>query len=170
MRTALFLFVIVFCLFCGLLVIESGLFENRPQAEQRCILLQQTTTNEKQDTASGPALENESASGGADFANFSAVGGPEKNVILGAKNPKTEDHETGYKFQLELSSKGAAIRKATFSNGLHNGRPSGFSDRDYENPQPLQILSPVRQADGSEILSIANKEFILVQQNRQFAL
>jgi len=162
----LVLIVVGFIILCGWLVIESGLFLNLSQIGRSCILLQQTTTNEKQDTASAPAPENKSASGGADFADFSAVGGPAKNVTLGANNPKIEDHETGFKFQLELSSKGAAIRKATFSNGLHNGRPSGFNDRDYENPQPLETLSPVRQADGSEILSMAIKQLILVQQNR----
>jgi len=171
MRTALFLFVIVFCLFCGLLVIESGLFENRPQAEQRCILLQQTTTNKKQDTASAPAPENEhnkhkylapSSTGGSvsrftrGSADFYADGGLIKRVTLGSVDPRS-----GFKFQCELSSIGGAMEKAALSE---------FDNRDYENPQPLEILSPVRQADGSEVLSMAIKQFILVQQNRQFAL
>ena len=152
----LVLIIICFVAFCGGLVIESGIFENRLQAEQRCILLQKTTTNEKQDTASGPVLENESASVRADFANFSAVGGPEKSVTLGSVDPRS-----GFKFQCELSSIGGAIQKASLSE---------FDNRDYENPQPLQILSPIRQVDGSEVLSMAIKQFVLVQQNRQFAL
>ena len=106
----------------------------------------------------------------SEVVDFAASGGPAKTIILGAKDPKTEDHETGFKFQLELSSKGAGLRKATFSNGLHKGKPSGFNNRDHKNPQPLEILSPVVQADGSEILSTAMKRLILVQQNRQLAL
>ncbi len=102
----------------------------------------------------------------ADFADFAAAGGPVKSAILGAKDPKTEDPDVGFKLQLELSSKGAAIRKAAFSNGNNNG----FDDRDYQNPQPLVLLHPVRWGDGSEILSMANTELLLVQQNRQFAL
>jgi YidC/Oxa1 family membrane protein insertase len=58
---------------------------------------------------------------------------------------------------LELSSKGAAIAKATLSE---------FDDRDYKNPQPLVILLPV----GGQVLSMANKEFVLVQQGQQLPL
>ena len=57
-------------------------------------------------------------------------------------DPKTEDANTGFKYQLELSSKGAAIRKVTFSNGPDmQGKATGFDDRDHKNPQPLEILS-----------------------------
>ncbi len=100
---------------------------------------------------------------------FGADSAPAETIILGAKNPETEDPDVGFKFQLELSSKGAAIRKVTFSNGNKHG----FDDRDYKNPQPLVILSPIRQADGSELLSMANKGFqndALVQQGLQLPL
>jgi len=58
---------------------------------------------------------------------------------------------------LELSSKGAAIEKATFSE---------FDDRDYKNPQPLVILSPV----SGSALSMANKEFVFVDRKLQLPL
>ena len=152
----LVLIVVGFIILCGCLVIESGLFLNLPQTGRSCILLQQATTNEKQDTASVPALENESTSAGADFADFSAVGGPAKNITLGSVDPKSD-----LKFQVELVSIGAAIRRAALSE---------FDNRDYKNPEPLEILLPVHRADGSEILAMANQELVLVQQNRQFAL
>lgn len=96
----------------------------------------------------------------AEITGFSAESGPVKSVILGATDPNTEDPQSGFKFQLELSSKGAAIRKATFSNGFGNG----FDDRDHENPQPLVLLRPVTGADGDEILSMANKELVFVKE------
>ena len=170
MRIILTLIVGGFVVFCGLLVAESGLFVvGRPLAEAPCILLQQAATDEKPEAATVPAPKSEGLEA-ANYADFNAIGGPAKTVVLGAKDPKAEDHETGFKLQLELSSKGAAIRKATFSNGLHNGRPSGFDDRDHKDPQPLVLLSPVRYGDDPEILPMANKELVFVKQDRQFAL
>ena len=92
----------------------------------------------------------------ADFNDFSAVGGPPKSVIIGSKDPNT-----GFKLQAELTSKGAAIRYATLSE---------FDDRNYRNPQPLVLLSPVRLGSASEIRSMANTDLVLIQQNRQLAL
>ncbi len=81
---------------------------------------------------------------------FSADSSAARSVALGSMDPNS-----GFKFQLGLSSRGAAIRTATFSE---------FDDRDYKNPQPLVILSPVRQFDGSEMLAMANREFVFVEQ------
>ena len=102
-----------------------------------------------------------------DQVEFEAVGGPAESVILGAAEPSEENADTGFKFQLELTSKGAAIGKATFSNGPdEHGGPTGFNDRDYKTPQPLVILAPL----SGGILSMANKEFVLVDQKRQLRL
>ncbi len=79
---------------------------------------------------------------------FGANHAPASSVILGSVDPKS-----GYKFHLELSSKGAAIRKATLSE---------FDDGDYKNPKPLTILAPAKDKDGSEVLSMANGSFIFV--------
>ena len=92
----------------------------------------------------------------ADFTTFGADNAPAKSVTLGSTDPKS-----GFKFQLELSSKGAAISKATLSE---------FDDRDYKDPQPLVILSPVQTFSGSEVLSMANTGFVFVQQELQLAL
>jgi len=169
MKITFALIVIGFVVFCSGLVVQSGLFNLSGNAQagpaKRCILLQQKAG---QDVPAGPNEPSPRAQRleAADFADFSATGGPAKSVTLGTKDPKTEDPDVGFKLQLELSSKGAAIRKATFSNGNNNG----FDDRDYQSPQPLVLLHPVRWSDGSQILSMANTELLLVQQNRQFAL
>ena len=150
MKKVLTLVVVGFCLICGKLVADSGL-----------ILLQQTADNEGRESKNAPASKSEQLQA-ANFAEFSATGGPAETASLGANDPQIEDPDIGFKFQLELSSKGAAIRKATFSNGNNNG----FDDRDPKAPQPLVILSPV----NSDIMSMAIREFVLVEQERQLDL
>ncbi len=81
----------------------------------------------------------------APLVTFGADNAPIETVTLGSVDP-----ESGFEFELELTSKGAAITRATFS---------GFDDRDHKDPQPLQILSPIKFYDGSEILSMANRQF-----------
>lgn len=155
MRTLLTLIVVGFVVFCGWLVVESGFFERSALNSETFILLQNTTGNQGNRTANAPAREVPQI-GADDSVTFGADGAPPKIITLGSVDPKS-----GFKFQLELSSIGAAIRKATFSE---------FNDRDYKDPQPLVILSPARQADGSEILSMANRKFVLVRHGWQFAL
>jgi len=164
MKTVLTLILVGFVIFCGVLVLESGLFESVPRSGRACILLQRTTGNNL-DATNVPVAENAKLKAG-EYPVFGAENAPAKTIILGAVDPNTADYEAGFKFQLELSSKGAAVRKATFSNGLHNGQRSGFDNRDYKNPRPLVILSPV---DGG-VLSMANTDFIFVQQQLKLRL
>ncbi len=147
-----------FCLFCGFLVVESGFFDHSSQAERRIILLQNVADNQESETPNAPETNTQQLEA-VDSISYGADHAPPKTVILGATDPNTEDPKTGYKFQLELSSKGASIKKATFSNGNNNG----FDNRDPKNPQPLVIISPVLGSDGSEVLAMANKEFELVE-------
>ena len=155
MRIVLCLIVVGFLALCGWLVVQTGFFNDiRAAGESRCILLQQTTAKTAYPvkvTAGGDAwLE------AADFTTFRADNAPARNVTLGSLDP-----ESGFKYQLELSSKGGAIEKAALSE---------FDDRDYKNPQPLVILSPVSRADGSRILSLANADFVFVRQQLKLAL
>jgi len=160
MRTILTLIVVGFVIFCGWLVVESGLDcclrgNDNGATEQSPILLQRTTGNENSGAANVPAEEPPQI-GANDSVTFGADSAPAKTVTLGSVDPKS-----GFNFQLELSSKGAAIRKATFS---------GFNDRDYKDPQPLIIISPVQERDGREILTMANTSFVFVQQQLQLPL
>ena len=142
-----------FCLLCGWLVVESGLFcNNFSLTRPPCILLQQAQTNDKADAPTAPAKENIQLKAAP---TFSADNAAAEILTLGSIDPNK-----GFEFQLELSTKGAAIRKATFS---------GFDDRDYKNPQPLVILSPV-ELPGGEVLSMANTGFLFVPQDQQLPL
>ncbi|MHC4293767.1 MAG: hypothetical protein ACYSTX_05670, partial [Planctomycetota bacterium] len=150
MKTFLIVILTGFCFFCGVLVVESGLLANSV-CQNGCILLQQPAADESISTNNieeeMPRLEPAVASG------FNASDEEEKTVRIGAKDPVTENANTGFKFQLELTSQGAAIKNATFSNGLdEQGKLTGFNDRDPDNPKPFVLLSPA----GDE-LSMANR-------------
>jgi len=149
------LIVVGFVIFCGLLVIETGFFETAWTGRQRCILLQQTTVEKKQEAENVPADSEEHLEMSA-VSTFEAYGGSAETVKLGSIDPKS-----GFMYQLELSTKGAAIEKATFSK---------YDDRNYKDPKPLVILSPVELANGAEILSMANREFVFTQEKLQLSL
>jgi len=159
-----------FCLFCGWLVVESGLFEDSSQTRPGVILLQNVAGNQESEIPNVTVSDNEPPEA-VDSVTFGADNAPSKTVILGATDPNTENADTGFKFQLELSSKGASIRRAIFSNGPDSrGRASGFDDRDYKNPKPLVIISPIPERDGSEVLAMANTNFVFVEQQLQLPL
>jgi YidC/Oxa1 family membrane protein insertase len=161
--------VAAYVLFCGWLVIASGLFDGSLQVRDGCILLQQTTPAAAAE-APDPPLDSTQLQAAQDVT-FGADNAEARTIVLGATDPNTENADTGFKFQLELSSKGAAIRKATFSNGPDSrGKASGFDDRDHKNPQPLVIISPVPDGSGGEILAMANKNFVFVEQELQLPL
>jgi YidC/Oxa1 family membrane protein insertase len=156
MRTILILVVAGFCVYCGWLVVESGLFESQPTSRTLCILLQQTADNsnaERKDSA--PAKPPAKLSADESIA-FEADNAAPSSTELGSVDP-----QSGFKFKLELSSKGAAIEKATFS---------GFKDRDRKDPKPLVIMSPVRELSGNEVLAMANTSFVFVEHGLQVAL
>ncbi|MFA5553836.1 MAG: YidC/Oxa1 family insertase periplasmic-domain containing protein [Phycisphaerae bacterium] len=90
---------------------------------------------------------------------------PERTIILGAEDPNTEDPEEGFKLQLVLSTKGASIKQAVFSNG----QGKGFDDLDPKDPKPLVLLNPVK-TDAGEILSMANNEFVFIDHKLQLRL
>lgn len=154
-RTVLALLLAGFVVYCGVLVLESGLFETCQPGRGTCILLQNTTVSESAENTKTVPAEKEVLEA-ADSTGFVADHAPAKTVILGSIDPKSN-----FMFELELSSKGAAIRKAVFSR---------FDNRDPNEPKPLEILSPVRRPDGSEILSMANNELVFVRQQLQLSL
>jgi len=155
MRFFLIVFLCVFFVLCACLILESRMF-----CGKSCVLLQQTAgqvpAERKEQAGGGVQLE---AAGSVDFRAF---GGPSQTVILGARNPATEDPTTGFKFQLQLSTKGAAIKSVVFSNG--DGK--GFDNRDPKDPKPLVLL----QATESGVLSMANGALVLAEQGRQLDL
>jgi YidC/Oxa1 family membrane protein insertase len=163
--------VISFVVLCGLLVVDSGIFNKTSQVKKLPILLQQTTTTEPQVTPNTPEAKDPNIPENSRLqvdasVSFGADNAPAKTIVLGAADPKTEDPKTGFEFQLELSSKGAAILRATFSDGNDNG----FDNRNQKDPQPLQIVSPIIEQNGRDILAMANREFVLIDHKQQLPL
>ncbi|HEC04174.1 MAG TPA: membrane protein insertase YidC [Phycisphaerales bacterium] len=154
MRTALTLVVVVYVLFCGWLVIETGIFDGALRNREGCILLQQTTASDSAPTAGDNESDGAQLQAARDVT-FGADGAPAATVTIGSVDPKS-----GYKYALELVSRGAAIRTATFSE---------FDNRDHKDPQPLAIISPIQDRSG-EILSMANGSFVFVDQGLQLPL
>ena len=163
MRIVLILIVAGFVVLCGGLIIESGLFSG-PAGQKPCILLAQTAPGEQPSLTDGTAYSAEADASAAKAGQLQALDVPSlgadhaepKAVTLGSIDPNS-----GFKFLLELTTKGASITKATFSE---------FDDRDYKDPQPLVILSPVNLPDGRQILSMANGRVVFPQQQLQLSL
>jgi YidC/Oxa1 family membrane protein insertase len=86
--------------------------------------------------------------------SFEVDNAQEQTFVIGADDPNTEDPEieTNFKLQVELTNKGAGIKKVTFSNG--NGK--GFNDRDPKEPKPYVLLSSVKFPDGREVFPMAS--------------
>ena len=113
MRKVLILTMIGFCVFCGVLVVESGVFGGLLGQCGPCILLQKTEgePTAKTSDANETPVEEKQAPKLEAVVSFGADHAEAKTVILGAADPNTEDPDIGYKFQLELSSKGTATEK-----------------------------------------------------------
>jgi len=166
MKVFISIVLVGFCFFCGWLVVESGLMDGLPQSGRGCILLQNTIS--EQGGGGAPADANAAEveaprMTASDSVAFGADAVLASTVFLGAVDPNTEDPEAedGFRFQVELSSKGAAMRSVIFSAG----QGKGFDDRDHENPKPLKVISPITLADGSEILTMANTDLTFCDVN-----
>ena len=81
---------------------------------------------------------------------FSAVGGSPKTVTLGSL-----DVNTGFKFLIDITSRGAGISDAKLSE---------FDNLDKKNPQSLAILAPTANLDGTPASSMATRTLILDNQ------
>ena len=91
-RIVLVLVVVGFVVFCGWLVVESGLDfrfcgNDKGAAGQSCILLQKTMANEKGETAGAPAGKNERLEA-ADFTTFGADNAPARPLFSAQPTPK----------------------------------------------------------------------------------
>ena len=87
--------------------------------------------------------------------SFGAIGGPPQTVVLGSS-----DKATGFKFRVQLDSKGAGLRQATLSE---------YDDLIAKDRPPLLLLEPARTG-GPAVLSLANRQLVLVDHNQQLGL
>jgi YidC/Oxa1 family membrane protein insertase len=147
LKALLAVFALVFLGVCALFVFESGVFCNvRSCSGGRVVPLVSTTIGD--------------ASGEADKADAKELYIEEvessRFAQLSARSVKTETRtigsihkDTGFKFEAELTSKGAGLSRVTLSE---------FDDRDPDEPKPLVLLSPIVEGQ-SEIYSLANGNF-----------
>jgi len=156
-RTVVIVLLAGFCLWCGYLVVASVLVGPGRCGAAGCILLQ------------APAPEPTTGGGDSGDANEPAVPQPSGQVTFGADNAPIKtvvlgsaDRRSGFKYRLELTSKGAAIRTATFSE---------FDDRDPKYPEPLVFISPIPSADGQgQVLALSNTAIVFPRQRLQLPL
>lgn len=167
----LFTFLLIgYFLWCAYLIFDSGLL-SKNSVDGPFILLQQSQPAE-QNTPNQPAnrngQHNEEPPALNRPASFNIDNSIQQTFIIGADDPNTEDPdiETNFKLQVELTNKGAGIRKVTFSNGNDNG----FDDRNPKEPKPYVLLTPVNSSDDSEQYSMASGIIALTQYNVQLPL
>ncbi|MBN1973677.1 MAG: membrane protein insertase YidC [Sedimentisphaerales bacterium] len=153
--------VIVFVIVCGILAAESEFFTASPDTVKYPILLQSTEGSNAGEANDVPMIgltaapENTQPQPVQNPTSFSADPGEENSITIGSPDPNS-----GYKFQLELFSKGAAIKRATLSE---------FEDRDKKN-QRLDIITPAAQSNGTEVLAMANSKLALFNYQTQLNL
>jgi len=158
-------------LWCSYLILDSGLFSRSSAKDGPFILLQQTEPAEQKELLPGTSREKESTEEPSALtrqASFNIDNATEQTFIIGAEDPNTvnPDIETNFKLQVELTNKGAGIKKVTFSNG----QGKGFSDRNPKNPKPYVLLSPAKSSNGLEQYSMASGALALPQYNVQIPL
>jgi YidC/Oxa1 family membrane protein insertase len=146
-----------FLIFCSVLVVQSGLFDNQPQQTSGPFIRLSNTPESKVNTA-------------IEEVTLQQAPEPTQNSnaleLIYAKDPANpvlgSDVKDGdYKFKLELTSKGASIAKAILSE---------YDDRDPDDPKPLILLSPIDAGQGKTVYSFASGNLDLLDINRRYSL
>ncbi|MCF7972206.1 MAG: membrane protein insertase YidC [Phycisphaerae bacterium] len=157
MKRALILVVVGFVGICGFMVFDA--MHQSPAvhgALKPLTLLQQTSTTPPDEpqvqTVPPPTLV-----AGPPVTRLNAVGGEVQSVQLGS----TDKDKTGFKFQLDLTSTGAALKTASFSE---------WNDRARKDPQPLSFLRPVILPKENQILSLASQGLLLYNYGQKLPL
>lgn len=152
MKKAITLGVLVFVFGC---LATAGwiLQQDRPPVEP-LIRLQQTTTTPTESTPVIAPAPTPPAQ--ASKPSYNAKGGPAQTLVLGSK-----EKDSTYTFALELTSQGAALKQVTLSR---------FDNRDPDDPQPLEFLSPVQPLNQRPLYSLANQGLVLVGPKQKLSL
>ena len=172
-KAVLISFVVAFVGLCGLLVVDSGLFKHDCARHTAGVipLTSQTTisadsTGEKTDakeTETDPTDKSKESNSDFDFSKLRAIhAAHNESIVMGSLYPEVErtDDENKFKFMVELTSKGAAIKTVTLSE---------FDDRDPDDPQPLELIAPT-DPGGRLKYSLANTSFLVPGQKNAFPL
>ena len=149
-KTAGIAVLLVFLLLCGGLVVDAVF--HHPQQTKALLSRVVPLAGELTDTEVIPEKEIEPVAeiitaAPVIYPQLAASNNTEKIITLGADYDKIErfDDREKYKFQVELTSKGAAVKTLMLNE---------FEDRNTEDPAPLALLTPLGQAQN--IYSLAN--------------
>jgi YidC/Oxa1 family membrane protein insertase len=151
MKFAGITFLSIFVLFCGWLIVDAAI--HHPQQVKHLLGRMVPLTgelNENETPVPTPPVEPAAkiiTNAPVIYPQLTATSAAEQTVTLGATYDKIErfKDQSKYKFQVELSSRGAAVKMLSLSE---------FKDRNTEHPAPLVLLSPL--SNGKEVYSLAN--------------
>lgn len=141
-RNVLIGFLVCFALFCSVLVFQSGVFCEPESGCGRMISL----AGETAPVETSPFEEaSEVVKPSVKAPTYTAIQAKRKIVTMGSDDPAS-----GFKFELEMINKGAAIASVTLNE---------FDDRNREDPQKFVLLMPVKNGAGGNVYSYANSVF-----------
>ncbi|MHC5000778.1 MAG: YidC/Oxa1 family insertase periplasmic-domain containing protein, partial [Planctomycetota bacterium] len=150
MKTAGIAVLSVFLLFCGWLIVDA-VFHHPQQTKALLgkvvpLAAELDETEPPVEVAAEPVAE-VITTAPVVYPQLSATSAKGKTVTLGAVYEEIErsDDESNYKFLVELTSKGAAVKTLMLSE---------FKDRNTEAPAPLALLTPL--GTNKDIYSLAN--------------
>ncbi|MCD6175422.1 MAG: YidC/Oxa1 family insertase periplasmic-domain containing protein [Planctomycetes bacterium] len=153
-KTAGIAVLLVFCLLCGGLVVDAVL--DHPQRAKQLIGRVVPLAAEVDETKATTEVPTEEpietvaeviTAAPVVYPQLSATNTNEQIITLGAVCDEIErfDDDSKYKFQVELTSKGAAVKTLMLNE---------FKDRNTEAPAPLALLAPL--GSDQNIYSLAN--------------
>lgn len=152
-----------FTLACGVLIWQTGIFtqNHRPGCKTIIPLSAEVNVPTKTlpvDSAELPVQPQMAAT--IPPLEVAAISGKEQKVTLGQvyEECKRNDDPDKYKFQVELTTLGAAVTTAELSE---------FSDLDPKDPKPLHILSPI--TNGKPVYSMACESLYVIRQGQTFS-
>ena len=150
MKTAGIAVLSVFLLFCGWLIVDA-VFHHPQQTKALLgkvvpLAAELDETESPVEVAAEPVAEVITAAPVV-YPQLSATSAKGQTITLGAVYEEIErsDDDSNYKFQVELTSKGAAVKTLMLSE---------FKDRNTEAPAPLELLAPL--GTHKDIYSLAN--------------
>ncbi len=157
MKKVLILVGVGFVGICGWMILGSlNQMSAQESGRQPLTLLQQTTTTpsvEGSVTQPVPAPAMEPA---PSITRLNAKGGKTQSVLLGSS-----DEGSVFKYQLDLTSTGAAIKTATFSE---------WDNRARKDPQQLLLLKPAPVSQDQNVLSLASRALLLYNYDQKLSL
>ena len=142
MKKALVLVVLGFVGVCAWMIFDA--LDQSPALDspiKPLTLLQQTTTTS---TVEPPlqAVPQPALQAAQPVVRLNALGGQIQSVQLGST-----DEDSGYKYELDLTSTGAALRTASFSE---------WNNRARKDPKPQILLQPAALGNGNHVMSLAS--------------